>query len=1279
MKRSIWSYVLPIVLAFVSCEELEQQTNTLTEKVNELDQRLSAVEQIVQKLNDQTVPGLQELVNAIQSQISIRSVDKIDGGFKIVFSDGSEYTIVNGTNGRDGENGKDGINGKDGDKGEQGEKGDKGDQGEKGDKGDKGDTGDKGDEPVIGVTEVDGVFYWTVDGKLLKDANDKPVPVREVAPKFRVNDGIWEISYDGGQTWAPVERTGTNTSGAGSVTVIEEDGYVTFIIDGASYSIPLVAPEIPFALAIEYDGDLASVGIGQNETLGLAYTITGAEEGDDITVDVLSTTAGIDAKISKTGAAAGYILITTTDVTSGKIFVFADNNKGKTNIKSITLEEGTITAVAEVEQVVAGGGQIALTVTTNVEYDPVITPASAKEWLAVVPDTRATHTDKLLIDAKENTTGAFRTGSVAIVNRSTGETIETFDIVQQPSAEVATDLASIRALVDDTAVFGKDVVVVASSKEGALVADEDGAYIYLALADNAAVRGDTVSFAGVKKTNAKTAVKYVEATSVTVKAHADEVEDLTWLPIRYHMNYDAFSSGTSGLLKKDAEGGYYIDPSYTDYYPNVYLEAPISTDLEAFVGKYVTVKGYSNGSYVDYDDNQEFTADSFCDFIINSIEEVTFAANPNWTLTYDGVEGGADIITNTVTPGSEDYYFNYNLVMAKKSDVLKDFASNEDFAITNCLDVAEIVQYWFYRWKDKIDDDATKNTYSFEAQLDYDEYVFVAVGLNEDGFVSGKYALLEFEKVNPYLAVPYETYLGEWNIGSSVLTVSEKENGVSYYIKGMNGQAESWNVEALFNGGRLWLYEQYICTDESGNDVLLSGILNGQYIALGWNLHQPNLLFNVGILGGEAEITGGTYGSYSMTASMFVTLSGKTADFTYEKIEATSNLQGIPTVWKPYVAPTAEYGDFLGQWATGSKVITVAEKVNGQTYSVTGLTGQNESWPVEAAFENGRFVLYEQKVAEEGTTSVCLQSLNSSYNFWSLNPDTPGVIFKADPEDGNLVLSPGEAGDGSAVAYYCFLTFVDGSFSSNAALAPIPEVLTPYVYIPDTNTYVFKEDFEGSIDSWTLIDADGDGYNWAQSLTLHAHAGDGVLFSQSYNNSAGPLHPDNYAFTPAITLTADNYLSFWVTAQDQNYKQEHYAVYIMEEAPTAENVASATKLLENTYPQGDPVETGDSGYQHFVIAVPEAFAGKTVYIGFRHFDCSDWFYFNLDDVAVIEGAPASAGTSAYARSKGVAGPGKNNTPAVAPAPRKVFPKVSLPALQVPVYERNVNGIVSIVR
>ena len=188
-----------------------------------------------------------------------------------------------------------------------------------------------------------------------------------------------------------------------------------------------------------------------------------------------------------------------------------------------------------------------------------------------------------------------------------------------------------------------------------------------------------------------------------------------------------------------------------------------------------------------------------------------------------------------------------------------------------------------------------------------------------------------------------------------------------------------------------------------------------------------------------------------------------------------------------------------------------------------------------------------------------------------------------------------------------------------------PELLPEPEPEPDPT---WLEDFESTLTGWTLIDSDGDGYNWqpGSSPEIAVHSGTGSLYSESYSFDAGALTPDNWAFTPGISLTSGNYLSFWVAPQDPNYPQEHYAVYITDQAPNASNLASCVKLHEETIDGADaatPVETSGN-FSRFIIAIPDQFANKTVYIGFRHFNCSDWFYLDLDDVAIFDTNPKAA-------------------------------------------------------
>ena len=211
--------------------------------------------------------------------------------------------------------------------------------------------------------------------------------------------------------------------------------------------------------------------------------------------------------------------------------------------------------------------------------------------------------------------------------------------------------------------------------------------------------------------------------------------------------------------------------------------------------------------------------------------------------------------------------------------------------------------------------------------------------------------------------------------------------------------------------------------------------------------------------------------------------------------------------------------------------------------------------------------------------------------------------------------------------------YVNGPFDENgyASLQVIddPSAFEPQPYVPEPEPepLLFYENFDngdGWKTTWTFIDADGDGHQWMsadeiQLETLGFNDSANMLISQSYINNVGALNPDNWIFTPAITLSnKENYLSYYICGQDASYAAEHYAAYITEQIPSEGDIASqCTKILEGTVTYGTTILTkAQSPWEHYCAPLPDEFKGKTVYIAFRHYDCSDNFYIDLDDVAV---------------------------------------------------------------
>ena len=166
-----------------------------------------------------------------------------------------------------------------------------------------------------------------------------------------------------------------------------------------------------------------------------------------------------------------------------------------------------------------------------------------------------------------------------------------------------------------------------------------------------------------------------------------------------------------------------------------------------------------------------------------------------------------------------------------------------------------------------------------------------------------------------------------------------------------------------------------------------------------------------------------------------------------------------------------------------------------------------------------------------------------------------------------------------------------------------------------TFTYGFENDMEG----WTNIDADGDGNVWKQTSDFDAHTGNSIVYSESYINYIGALNPDNYLVSPQKYMIAEgSMISFYACAQDENYPYEHFSV----EVSTAENTSADdfTTVSEWTISakgsrQGDRTMRQSSWIKY--EADLSEYAGQEIYVALRHFNCTDQFYLNVDDIEIF--------------------------------------------------------------
>lgn len=245
-------------------------TKDLEDRVGNLEKKVETLEKTV----NTNVSSIEQLIKASNAAVTVTKVESTDSGYTIYFSDGTEATIANGIDGKDG---KDAV------------------------------------APTIGFQEIDGVFYWTVNGELLKNGDDN-VPVTGTngkdgkdgvdgkTPQFKIENGAWKVSFDG-ETWADVPVTGTV---APTLVMTETDAAYVFTLGEQTITI---LKNLVIKVE-EYD-----VEIEPGATYTFSYTISGADENTHVIVEAVNFDVKLDeaAKTITVTAPAvikkGYIMI----------------------------------------------------------------------------------------------------------------------------------------------------------------------------------------------------------------------------------------------------------------------------------------------------------------------------------------------------------------------------------------------------------------------------------------------------------------------------------------------------------------------------------------------------------------------------------------------------------------------------------------------------------------------------------------------------------------------------------------------------------------------------------------------------------------------------------------------------------------------------------------------------------------------------------------------------------------------------------------------------------
>lgn len=270
-----------VFLTLLAAASLCACTGDLEDRVDTLEAKVAALES---KVNE-NVSSIAKLAEAAAKAVTIESVTQNEDktSYTIKFSDGTTSVLNNG---------KDAV------------------------------------APVVGVKEVDGVLYWTVNGEFLTNNGAKvPVTGKDGVdgkdPQFKIEDGKWFVSFDG-KTWEAVTVTGTVEP---KLEMTETDTEYVFTL---GETVIRIAKAKAFAIKVESD----AVDIEPGKTATFKYTVTGADE----TTHVVAESSTFEVKVDETNST---ITVTAPKaMVSGYVIVKAvRNSDGKYSAQYISIKK----------------------------------------------------------------------------------------------------------------------------------------------------------------------------------------------------------------------------------------------------------------------------------------------------------------------------------------------------------------------------------------------------------------------------------------------------------------------------------------------------------------------------------------------------------------------------------------------------------------------------------------------------------------------------------------------------------------------------------------------------------------------------------------------------------------------------------------------------------------------------------------------------------------------------------------------------------------------------
>lgn len=215
--RRLFALLTGLCLTLAGCNDAYDDSE-LVKRMDDFEQRLAKLERLCNDMNT-NLGSMQTIVTALDNGDYITSVEPLTEngavvGYTLKFAKGKPIVIYNGKSGT---------------------------------------------APVIAVRkDADGIYYWTLDGEWLTGDDGKKLPVSgdAVAPKLKIEEDYWYISYDDGATWTQLGKaSGEDGKDAAGIEIDMDENYVYFTLPGGqTVTVPRVgggdtpAPAVPHIL-----------------------------------------------------------------------------------------------------------------------------------------------------------------------------------------------------------------------------------------------------------------------------------------------------------------------------------------------------------------------------------------------------------------------------------------------------------------------------------------------------------------------------------------------------------------------------------------------------------------------------------------------------------------------------------------------------------------------------------------------------------------------------------------------------------------------------------------------------------------------------------------------------------------------------------------------------------------------------------------------------------------------------------------------------------------------